>query len=208
MPGKRRHKRKGRKFLNTAQKALKVALMTKSLLNVELKHIDTAPTNLTADTVGGVVAMHGCSEGNRSSQRNGLSIKNKSLTMKYTVKINGSSVAPQTVVFYIVKDKQPRGTTPTWSDCFESVDQVSLMNNENTSRFRILKKVIVSLSPSGNEVYHGSFYKPLNFHTKYTGETAAATDIGYNGLYIFYMSDQATNKPTIRYSSRIRYVDN
>lgn len=203
---KQRNRKRG--YLNTAQKALKVALMTKQLLNVEHKHIDTAPSSLTCDTTGGVVALHGCSEGSTSFERNGLSIRTKSIAMHLKFIINAASTTPQTVRIFLFKDKQPNGTTPSITDVLESVETVSLMNNENTTRFTVLRNWVVDLSPNGKEIHSESFYKKLNYVTKYIGSTSAATDIGYNALYLGYMSTEAANKPTVRYSARIRYIDN
>lgn len=207
---RRKIKHTGKAFgtaFSVAKQALNTALKVKSLINVEFKHVDTAPNAWTVASGGVVLAMNAIAEGDASNERDGLSVRNKSLYLRATISEHAS--AQKTLIrMMIVKDQQPNGTTPAITDILEAADWRALMNNINTRRFKVLVAKDYALSNNGNGIVQDNIYKELNFHTKYLGSGGAATDIGYNGIYLVALSNQPTYTPTIDYSARIRYIDN
>lgn len=201
-------KSRARTVSQVATKALSTALMVKKLINVEFKHIDTVPVTITPVQAGTVYAMHGCAESTSSQGRNGLSIRTKSVFVRYTITENASATAT-TVRVMLVKDQRPAGTTPAVTDILETGNRwIALMNNINTTRFTVLSNKLYSFSSSGTQQIHGEIYKKLNFITKYNGSTAADTDIDSNALYLIVVGSEATNTPSMTYTARVRYIDN
>lgn len=191
-----------------AHKALGTALMVKKLLNVEYKHIDTAVVTSNPSTSGTVLAMNACAEGNGSGERNGLSIRIKSIFLRgYAVEHLSSSDTLLRIM--IVKAKNPKGTTPTISDIFESTSPyLSLQNNVKTSEYTILWSKFIAMSSSGTSAYYLDKFLKTNFHAKYNSSAGTASAIEWNGVYLVLLSNQPTNTPGFTYTARIRYIDN
>lgn len=192
---------------NVAHTALKTALLVKTLINVEYKHIDTAAVTLSPSSTGAVYTFNACGEGDASTERNGLSIRMKSLMMKAYLVMHAS--ATNTVVRYaIVLDKAPNSAQAGWTDIFESNSPVSMTNNITNSRFRILQDRTVTFSGTGEENASRQHFVPLNHVVKYTGAGATNGDIEKNQLYLCIISNEATNTPSVTYAARVRYIDN
>lgn len=207
MPTKRKSQSRVRTVADVATKALRVALMTKSLLNVEYKHVDTPQVASTTGLTPVILPLNAIAEGNASNQRDGLSVLNKSVQIKYYCEEHASAYGTIQRVM-LIRDKQPNGTTPLWSDIFEEQNVMTLLNNVNTSRFDVMYSRTHTMSSTGSALEHGNIYRKLNFHTRYLSGGGAATDIGYGGLYIVSVSNLNTFSPNLVYSARVRYLDN
>lgn len=204
-----KYKKYARKHFNmsTAQKALTIALGVKKLLNVELKHIDIATTEITPSDSGGVHSLVNCAEGVTSSTRNGLSIRAKSLNMHFAYVQNAS--ASETIIkIYIVLDKSPNGTKASYLDIMEEATIVSQTNNVGWSRFTILATKTVKMSVDGGSNGYFSIYKKLNLPVKYETSNGGDDDVQSNQILMLAVSDQTTNTPTLGFTSRVRYLDN
>lgn len=194
--------------LETARHALTIAKGVASVINVEFKHIDTAGTTVNPTATGVVLPMNSCAEGTASYERNGLSVRNKSLFIRGFV--TGNASATNTLLrIMVVKELNPNGATPLITDIIETgFREISLMNNINGKEFKVLYSKFITMSADGSETAFFEKYLKLNGHTKYNSSSGAATSIDYGGYYLVLASNQMTNTPTVNYTSRIRYVDN
>lgn len=202
-----RHKGKFKTAYNVAQKALTTALKVKSLLNVEFKTIDIAPTTISPPVSGLVVPLNTCAQGNGEGDRDGLSILLKSIYLRYTATSHSSATYTH-LRLMLIKDQQPDGTTPAITDILETADPVSLMNNLNTRRFQILWTKTHDLSSVHAMIESDNKYVKVNFHTKYKSTIGGTSSLAYNGVYLVAISNQTTNNPIFRYTTRVRYLDN
>lgn len=205
------HKRKSffrRNFnLSTAQKALNIALATKKLLNVELKHIDIVTSTINPSNSGTVTSLNHCAEGVTSGTRNGLSIRAKSLNLHF--KFNGNASATDTVVkVHVVVDRSPNGTMASYLDVMEEATVVAQTNNINWSRFKIIATRTIRLADSGFDNGFFSIYKKLNLPIKYENSNGTQDDIISNQLLLLITSDESANTPAVKFTSRVRYLDN
>lgn len=202
-----RRKKARRRTFDIAKEALNTALKVKSLINVEFKHVDVTATTVTPANTGNIQALSSIAEGDGSNQREGLSIRAKSLYLNYSVQEHASATATQCRVM-LIKDKNPRGSTPTWSEIMEENNVLSLMNNLYTKRYTVLYRKDHFLSSTGELIEGGSAYIKLNDIVKYNSSGGAATDIEANGYYLVTCSNQATNVPSVNFVTRLRYIDN
>lgn len=207
MPSKRNYYKTAGKVANVATKALKIALMTKRLLNVEYKHIDTNSTTITPGATGAIYSMNSCAEGDGSGNRNGLSLRMKSLYLKVYFQMHASATA-SAIRWCVVLDKSPNSNIATYSDIFESNSIVSQTNNKTNHRFRVLSDNLLTMSGSGEENGSRNVYKQLNHVVKYSSGGGTDGDLEKNQILLCIVSNEATNTPSFNYSSRVRFIDN
>lgn len=205
---RRRRKRSyGRKFLNTAEHALKVANQVKKLLNVEYKNLDRAETTTTPDSSGEIISLNHVGQGDTPILRNGNSVLNKSITFKYYMTPHAS--ATDTFVrMVLIYDKYPNSTLATIAEIFSEARITGHLKLTAGQRFHVFKEFLVSVNSSSSENTIGKFYKEIDWHTKYDDTDATQNGIMSGQILLFMISNQATNTPSVHYSSRIRFLDN
>lgn len=199
--------RKGKKAVGLAYKAYKTAMLVKSLVNVEYKLKDASAQNFTVgQSASNMYRLTDISQGTDYNQRDGLSIKLKSLYIRWGAKINTSADQTQLRCVVFRDMNSDVSTNPTYSDLFETVDNIyTPMNHMNGDRFKVLYDKIISLSKAGTFAQNRKIYKKMYQHVKYSNGTTGRDD---GQVYIVWFSDQATNHPTVSYHSRVRFIDN
>ncbi len=195
--------------LNTASKALAVALQVKRLVNPEYK---TLNTNLAGDpnTTGIVVSLCGIAQGDDISNRTGSKIRAKYLRARGKVVINASATASSLRIM-IVRDNLGTTTAPGIDDLFASV--TDFHNNKNkdgdpqsNARFSILWDKFILLDAVFKSQVAFDYNMSLDHHISFTG--TSATDEGKGCIYALMASSEATNDPVVTADVMIKWLDN
>lgn len=203
------YKRKRNIWYNrSANKALRLARYAVSNLNVEYKFYDT-DDSVSLGTSGTIYNLAPIPQGDGSSSRDGRSIKLKSLFIKGSLQLNPSATTSRVRIMVVMKINNGL-SAPVATDVLDTVLMNSLRNLDNTDNIKVLydKRFIID-SNRQSELYW-QFYKKLNHRQQYQiGATAGvATVLERFGFYLIAFSDEATNTPTMLYTSRVRFIDN
>lgn len=192
-----------------AHKAYKTAMLVKKMVNAELKTFDTGNLTIAAGTT---YYLNYIGQGNDYNQRNGNSIKAKSILQRLILSASTmtSSVARVRCILY--RDFENKQATPSVTDLLETNHPLSPINHINGTRFKILFDETYQMVNSINSPQYTKVlvkYIPLKQrpHMKYasTGTTVASADEG--SVYFIIVTDDATG-PAAILNTRIRYYDN
>lgn len=192
-----------------AQAAWSGTKYLRTLINSEVFIRDSGPTTTTPNGTATVLHITAIDQGDLDSNRTGFSILAKNLFIKFFVGRNPS--ATSTILrLVVVQDKQQIGdTSPGYSDVFTSTSTLSQYNNATSGRFTILHDRTIVLDAVSNSTmyytYKHSFAGKSN-HIRFNG--AAGSDIQKNGIYLFLISSEGTNTPTVISNTRFTYHDN
>ena len=189
-----------------AMKAYRGVRYIKGLVNSEKHHHDVALGSSDPTTSGSSHNITAIAVGDTISTRTGNSILMKSIAWRYCLEINASATRTQ-VRILIVKDlQQGADTNPTMAQVLENVAVDSLLNIASLGRFTILKDETILLdNVNRSQVFRKGYY-PMSHHVRYNG--TASTDIQKGGIYVMYMSNEATNFPTLDAEYRVSFYDN
>ena len=192
--------------LDLAGKAYSGVKYLKGLVNSEMYDIINTATNSPILNTGSMVPLHQIAQGDGSDARTGNSILARSLFFRLVFKCN-SSATVTTVRFMIVRDtQQVADTTPTAATILNSADPLSPLCLTVEGRFSVLKDKLITLNNVDSKSVPMKKFMNLYTHIRFNG--AAGTDIQKNGLYALFISDEATNTPTISYNFKLSYHDN
>ncbi len=215
MPQRPKYSRPGYKACYTmvkgdAQKALKIARKVKSLMNVELKFVDivTTPTVNTTATIHQASLLN---QGDTGSTRDGSQVRVKSLLVNYSIVLHTSAVATNVRVI-IVSDTQTNGALFAASDLLEDITANDAINSpynlDNIYRFRILSDKRYALCDSGRKNIIVSKFIKLNTPMRFSDTGNGIADILSQSYAVLFISNEATNVPTVNLHTRMRYLDN
>lgn len=186
----------------------------KGQLNAELKAVDRELSDIPTTTAT-VRSLNIMAQGSGSSQRDGISVRNKSIQIKGLVGWNSAAAGPIVCRLVLVYDSMPQGGTPDYyaasgNPCvFDKNTTDSFRRLDNVARFKILWSKRVVLTDT-YPMKSFNVYKKLNFKSKYyIGQTAGtAATLSSGGLFFMCLSDQAVNGPGVIYDTRLRFIDN
>lgn len=177
---------------------------------VEPKYVDL-DTSTTVSTSGTIIYLHTIPEGDSDGARSGALINAKSVHGNMKLTIHGS--ATQTVVrLALVRVRDVNGGTPTISQCWSSGGTVggtlALRNLQEAERYKVLWDKKVTLNSVSQPEKLVKFYQKLNSIKMRFNNTAGgnAECEGY-GYFLFMISDEATNVPTVLYTTRFVFTD-
>lgn len=162
-------------------------------------------------------------QGTGMSQRIGKRVTLKSIDMKIYVEnaTTAGAVASQ-FAWALVLDKQCNGSLPNNSAVFAGPGTTSGSHKlalcrpemENSLRFRILKRGVVSFPNPGNGASGDQkfpkliqFHKKLNLTLDYNGTTGDLSELRSNNLILWVGVTQTTHAVTMYASYRLRYED-
>lgn len=216
---RRRYKRKGSRsvgFLDRkystkdiAMSAWKSAKWLASMVNVE-KKVYTVDFVNTVGTSGSIQTLNNMAVGDTQNLRDGNSIKSKSVAITGNVRFSGGATDTMVRMVLLWDNQQVADNAPSLTDIFGSVtpSQYAQLNIETLGRFSIIadKRIIMTATNQAASNKTFKFVVKLNRHVRFNG--TASSDIQKNGLYLVVFSNEATNTPTVSYSSQYRYVDN
>lgn len=219
-PQKGRKRRIGRGVRQLTALSRDVAKM-KNFVNTEFKYFDdtTAFTNIPYITAVGVgtpllMSLNDVPRGTAGNEREGMSIRIKSLQYCCTLDNTTTSSLPCRVRMIFFLYLRPDGVAPTLGNLLDLTtdpDPINAFRNLNyKSTFSILRDRVYKLDTSAPQHQaETKMYKRFNFHTNWTVGNTDGTNITKNALYCYVFCDQAgAVLPRIRCMSRIRFIDN
>lgn len=179
-------------------------------------YVDLAAANYALDTTGSITLLNTVAQGAGTSQRIGKRIALKSLQC-HGYMFNNTTANVNDAAFLIVYDKRPTGVLPAITDILVSVSPLAFNNDNNSGRFRILKRVDQTLVGSiGNQVGPASAInsdwflnlKGLPQVFKAAG-TGAIGDIDEGAMYLVTVGGNAAGTTAASFTSafRLRYID-
>lgn len=200
-----------------------MAMKALSMLNSEEKHKDTV-YSVTAQTTTPVLTLvNGLAQGTTNVTRVGDDVRWKSVYIRGAWAHNGGGNAVQFGRIILFRDNQPNGAAPAASAILEDAsDPFSPLNLDYSRRFKVLYDKNICLTDSGREGEVIKKYIDLtasgvkthssaggNIHkTDYgLGNAGTVADISTGSYYILTMADAAAGM-SVRYTCRMRYVDN
>lgn len=201
--------KKSRKSLATLAK--KVAKNTRILNTREFGSQRTALT-VSPSTTANVLNVSPIGVGDDVSNRQGRKIQAHSIEISGTITMHATS-AQTAYRLVLVKDRFGTTDNPVLGDLFIDVNdmfenQVRRETPQDHKRFQVLWDKFINLNEpwdgaSPQKAFH--FKKNLNFPIFFSG--SAATDEGKNNLWLFEVSDEATNTPVVNAVAVFRFSD-
>jgi len=187
----------------------------------ELKYFDTG-LSFSFDATAEVPATGQLAlipQGDTESTRDGRIAYIKSIQIRgYANFVPGAAAAQSSTVcyLYLVLDTQCNGAAAAITDVFTSnVAGTNLLNLNNSGRFRILKKWVMTFnSPAGATTAFANVSKPLEFYKRcnikvdWSSTTGAITEIRSNNVFLMAGSDGATSDDTVAFlgNARLRFM--
>jgi len=181
----------------------------KELINTEFKYIDTN-SSVTSVASMAPILLNGCIQGDSATQREGSTIRPKSVDLRYQLTYNATSVQ-NTVRVMVIIDRQPNGATYSMVDLLSTNAVDSPRNLDYRRRFKILYDKVHCIAANSNPQDYGHFHlKFKDLHTQYFNatNTGGIGDISTNAISLIAFSDQPINGPTFNYYTRVRFLDN
>lgn len=192
-----------------AKQALSIASGIKSLMNVEVKVNDATISTTPDNATGSVSYCSAIGQGNDYTDRQGRSVKGVYVHWQLLLTLNGIATATS-IRLILARDIQQQGTAPTIGDILQQVQTTGAIKlSAARGRWDILmdKRCVLTANGYNRKCFYSGFRK-YPFHIEYKGTTSGASDAGMNALYLFALSDETTNTPSVTGIVRLRYVDN
>ena len=197
-------------------RVVKDVAYVKSVLNVERKFVDLS-FNSSVPPLGSnwnLYELLQIPQGNGVSNRNGNSVRLKSIQMRGSIKINAANTLPQVVRIVFFIDKEPGvtgvGLNPAATELYTG-NLVSDMRNYDSilqKRFTVLRTMYIKLDGDYPQQYI-NFYKKMHLPVKWTSTSTVADAIQQNAVYMVISSDvSGANLPIFDFKGRVTYVDN
>lgn len=197
------------KYANMAYKGFRIATRVAGLVNVEYKVKDLVAT-ATPSTSGSLSLLNGLTKGDDYNNRDGRQVRWKSIQMylRSTLHASATNTSIRVIIFI---DKQASETAPTAAALLDlttasAVD--AFRNLSNRKRFVIIadKRVVINTNYPEKTT---RLYKRLDMKQIFDDSDAGTvSDITTNSLYVLFLSDEATNVPSIVHNFRLRFIDN
>jgi len=182
----------------------------RKFINIEEKYSDVNASQ-SPDQNGAVTCLSQLAQGTTMNTRVGNSVRVQHFTLRARVAVSSAVTTFSVVRVAIIRDMEGQGTAPTCADIFETVGGSQAPRQPldwlNRKRFAVLYDTFLVVAPASGcarEIYYDI---DLAKHVLYRGTTAAAASDGEGSIYIVSLSDEATNTPTVSYSSRMTYTD-
>lgn len=209
---RRRRNNKKRGFISKATALAKTAYSAyrgvrylKGLVNSELFKL-TLTSSITPDSAtGSYVHLTYIPQGDDDNTRSGNSIFLRYIFARCTYVQNASATNTFIRQMLICDTQQVADTAPSISGILQSVDVLAPLNADNVGRYKVLSDTLIVLNSNTPSTFR-KLKKSMRHHVRYNG--TAATDIQKGGIYVFWLSNQATNTPTVNYNFRMSYHDN
>lgn len=199
-----------KKYSRFGRQLVKDVAILKGLLNTEFKYSEGRYSNtIDSTTVTQAQGLAGLTKGDGASNRDGNQVRIKSIQLKIAGEINASATSTRLRCILVI-DKQANGVAPTLANILSLntayID--SFRDLDFRKRFVILRDFTMLLD-SNNEQAQMDVYKKVDIKVVYdASNNGDITDISTNSIFMFFVSDEAVNLPTVTSSYRIRYIDN
>ena len=189
-----------------AFKAYRGVRYIKGLVNSEKHHTDFSIGGTSPNTTPSTQQLTAIAQGDEIDDRTGNSIFVRGITWRFCLELHASATATQVRMVLVKDNQQGADSAPSWTTVFSSAAIDSLLNIQTLGRFTILKdKTYLLDAVNRRQIFEKGFY-PMKYHVRFNGTTSS--DIQKNGLYLMYMSNEATNTPTLDGVWRTNFYDN
>lgn len=196
-------------------------LNRRGVASKETGFVDLASASYELSTTGSITLIATIAQGASVNQRIGKKAILKSMQFRGSM-TNGTTAFNNDVAFLIVYDKRPTGALPAITDILVSANSISMNNDANSGRFRILKRVdqmligplsgviatsqLTDCSALGVDFYLKLRGLPIVFKAAGTG---AIGDIEEGAVYLVTVGDHATGTAAANLIGgfRTRFVD-
>lgn len=182
----------------------------RKFINIEEKYSDINSSQ-SPDQNGAVTCLSQLAQGTTMNTRVGNSVRCQHFSVRGRVAVNASVTTFSVVRVVVIRDMEGQGTPPVASDIFETVGTSAAPRQPldwlNRKRFSLLYDTFLTVAPASGCAREFFFTVELAKHVLYRGTTAASASDGEGSIYIVSLSDEATNTPTVSYSSRMTYTD-
>jgi len=181
----------------------------------ESGYVDLASSSYACDTTGTITLIATIAQGTSVQQRVGKKVMLKSMQMRGLASA-GTAATINDIAYLIVYDRRPTGSLPAITDILSSASSRAQNNDDNTGRFRILKRkdiVLVgnSTTPTtGRESINQDWFLKLNKPEVFKAAgTGAIGDIEEGAMYLVTVGSVAagTGAATLTCTIRTRFVD-
>lgn len=203
---------KKRPWLSKMQQVARVAYTTartvnkmSRLLDCEQKITDIYQSLTPDSTTGSVYCLTALGQGDTESTRSGNTVLFHSLYIKMALTPHASATGTF-IRYMLVVDKASDSASPVSTDILENVDITGFLKHVNSQRFGVIRDKVYHVSPDGKDTAFIRDYVPLNMKVHYDGTTSS--DNFNNGVYIFLLSNEPTNTPTVNLRARKKFYDN
>jgi len=170
-----------------------------------------------ANTTGYIAHLGVISQGSSTNQRIGKRITYKSVQVRGHVVV-GSATKTADTTMCIVYDRDPGAAVPTIAEIFNSASPNSFLNDNNSDRFRILRRLDMNLCgnsttpATGREIFQLEEFidlKGLKAEYKTSSTGGVMGDLTMGALYVVLLSDMpgGTTAPVYGFGARIRFAD-
>lgn len=178
-------------------------------------YVDLAAASYGCDTTGSITLLTVITQGASVNQRVGKRIQLTSLQIRGNV-VAGSTGTTADAAILVVYDRRPT-TTTTILDVLKTVASNSMNNDDNTGRFKILRRIDVCMTgnsttpATGGELKDVTEYIPLKgLPTVYKAlGTGAIADTEEGALYLITVGDKVagTTSALLQATTRLRFQD-
>lgn len=180
-------------------------------------YVDLASASYGLDTTGTITLVATIAQGTTVNTRIGKQARYKSFQIRGSV-FSGTTTTSSQGAWMLVYDKRPTGSLPAITDILVSVSEDSFLNDNNSGRFRILRrksytcigKSTADTNSNPTIVHNIDEYikckKPITFKALGTG---AIADIEMGAVYLVTVGNTANGTASVQSSItiRTRFVD-
>lgn len=187
-------------------------------LNQEEKQFDVSIAPFSIDWLGTLQAINDVPQGSGVAQRAGSEYTGKSVDIRGTLSLSGTSIVNKVRVL-LINQKMPRGSTLTITQVFQALDNVtpvysanfvnSPYNSNERDTFEILweRTYIVS----DRDKIQVPFHIKRKYKKKVQQNAGLTSSFDTNRLYMVFLSDadpaSGGNRPQCEYISRLNFYD-
>lgn len=182
--------------------------MFASMINSEPHFVDQSASNASVNTTGVLYNLCNVAVGDTDQTRTGNKTLGKDVLIRGTFATNSANTNTSQVIRMILFcDKEFDGVPMTPAQVLDTSSPLSALNQDYSKRFVVMKDYLVTLNPQRPSSIF-KLYKKVPFHLFYDGTGATDSDCKENMICLLFISDQATNVPTVTFTSRFKWYDN
>lgn len=158
--------------------------------------VDLASASRALDTTGSITLVATIPQGSSQNERIGKKIRYKSFQVRGTLASNSATVSTR-VAFFLVYDKKPTGSLPAITDILETISSTSFTNDNNSTRFDIIRRwdyVLIGNSTNLTEssaISINSFVKFRKQAVFKSSATGAIADYDEGAVYLITVGETA-----------------
>lgn len=199
--------------LQLASKVLAGVRYMKGMINCEKKY-HTISQNTTFSTTGVCTYLSAIPQGDTAVQREGNSVLCRSIHVKDSIVKNTNALTTKCKIALVLDtgygdNAASMAANLVWDSTYIGTSYAPLapMQLNTQGRYKIIKVWEFTLTANSNTRLIDEYIK-IYKHIKFDGTGSTASDLSKNAFYLFHISDQDTNVPTLELINRIGFYDN